>query len=130
MRCRLPRLTPTLYEEIKSSYGAALDAATQVVDKLERQAASKSVEEQVLERYARAPPAGEAEPADYAERRAAVQFAFDKLEQTLIRERIAVDKKRPDGRSAEEIRPISIEVGSRARGRTGRRCSRADRPRP
>ena len=39
------------------------------------------------------------------------QRAFDKLEKTLIRERIAVQKKRPDGRSSEEIRPISIEVG-------------------
>ena len=39
------------------------------------------------------------------------QRAFDKLEKTLIRERIAVHKKRPDGRSSEEIRPISIEVG-------------------
>src|SRR6202007_669170 len=34
-----------------------------------------------------------------------------KLEKTLIRERIAVHKKRPDGRSSEQIRPISIEVG-------------------
>ena len=30
---------------------------------------------------------------------------------TIIRERIAVDKKRPDGRGADEIRDISIEVG-------------------
>src|SRR5436305_560877 len=29
----------------------------------------------------------------------------------VIRQRIAVDKKRPDGRDAQEIRPISIEVG-------------------
>ena len=28
----------------------------------------------------------------------------------MIRERIAIQKKRPDGRSSEEIRPISIEV--------------------
>ena len=47
----------------------------------------------------------------YAEQRGARAARFDKLEKTIIRERIAVQKKRPDGRSAEEIRPISIEVG-------------------
>ena len=46
-------------------------------------------------------------------RRAAqqVQLAFDKLEKDTIRKRIAIDKKRPDGRAAEEIRDIWIEVG-------------------
>jgi polyribonucleotide nucleotidyltransferase len=101
-----PQVDPSFYEEIKSSYGDALDEATQVVDKLERQDACKAVEEQILAHYAPDP-----EAPDYGERRSAAQLAFDKLEQTLIRERIAVHKKRPDGRSAEEIRPLSIEVG-------------------
>jgi polyribonucleotide nucleotidyltransferase len=101
-----PQVDPSFYEEIKSSYGDALDQATQVVDKLERQDACKAVEEQILAHYAPDP-----EAPDYGERRSAAQLAFDKLEQTLIRERIAVHKKRPDGRGAEEIRPLSIEVG-------------------
>src|SRR5919204_467633 len=54
---------------------------------------------------------GEEGSEGYALRRAAVQLAFDKLEKTIIRERIAVHKKRPDGRAEKEIRPISIEVG-------------------
>ncbi|HEY3021602.1 MAG TPA: polyribonucleotide nucleotidyltransferase, partial [Solirubrobacteraceae bacterium] len=36
---------------------------------------------------------------------------FDKLEKQIIRQRIAVQKKRPDGRAESEIRPISIEAG-------------------
>ena len=40
-----------------------------------------------------------------------MQLAFDKLEKSIIRERIAVHKKRPDGRGENEIRDISIEVG-------------------
>src|SRR5207302_806807 len=95
-----------LLEQVKSSHGEQLDAATQVEDKLERQDATKAVEEAVLEQYA-----GDPEAEDYAERRSAAQLAFDKLEKALIRERIAVQKKRPDGRSADEIRPLSIEVG-------------------
>jgi polyribonucleotide nucleotidyltransferase len=102
----VPEVDPELYEQIEASYGAALDAATQVEDKLERQEATKAVEEEVLARYS-----GDPEAETYGEYRAKAQLAFDKLEKTLIRERIAVHKKRPDGRGAEEIRPISIEVG-------------------
>jgi polyribonucleotide nucleotidyltransferase len=102
----VPQVDEAVYEQVKASHGTALDAATQVEDKLERQDACKAVEEQVLAEYA-----GDAEAEDHAERRAAAQRAFDKLEKTLIRERIAVRKTRPDGRSSDEIRPISIEVG-------------------
>jgi polyribonucleotide nucleotidyltransferase len=101
----VPQVDPELYEQVKASHGAALDAATQVEDKLERQDACKAVEEQVLLQYA-----GDPEADAYAEYKANAQRAFDKLEKTMIRERIAVAKKRPDGRTAEEIRPISIEV--------------------
>ncbi len=95
-----------LYEQIKASHGEALDAATQIEEKLERQEACSAIEEQVLGKYS-----GDPEAEAYPEFRAKAQLAFDKLEKTLIRERIAVHKKRPDGRAADEIRPISIEVG-------------------
>ena len=104
---------PALLEQIRSSHGAALDAATQVEDKLERQDATKAVEAAILEQHAPAAPDGASEEqlVNAKERRAAVQLAFDKLEKAIIRERIAVHKKRPDGRSENEIRDISIEVG-------------------
>src|SRR6201982_3296543 len=43
--------------------------------------------------------------------RGRAQKAFDALEKRIIRERIAVHKKRPDGRAEREIRAISIEAG-------------------
>ncbi len=92
---------PALLDAIRASHGAALDAATQVEDKLERQAATKAVETAVFEQHA-----GDPESEGYAERRAAVALAFDKLERSIIRERIAIHKKRPDGRAANEIRDI------------------------
>jgi polyribonucleotide nucleotidyltransferase len=98
----VPQVDESLLSEVKDKFGAALTEATQVEDKLERQDATKRVEEQVLESFG-----GE----DDAEKRQAAQLAFDKLEKETIRQRIAVDKKRPDGRSADEIRPITIEVG-------------------
>jgi polyribonucleotide nucleotidyltransferase len=102
----VPQLDPAVYEAVKQAFGQALDAATQVEDKLARQDATRAVEEQVLAQFAPDPDA-----EDYAERRQQAQMAFDKLEKTLIRERIAVAKKRPDGRTADQIRPLSIEVG-------------------
>jgi polyribonucleotide nucleotidyltransferase len=99
-------LDPAVLDAVRGSHGAALDAATQVQDKLERQDATKAVEAGAHEQHSGSPD-GEG----YAERRAMVQMAFDKLEKSIIRERIAVHKKRPDGRREDEIRDISIEVG-------------------
>src|SRR6476660_8092473 len=101
-----PVIDEELVRQIGESHGAALDAATQVEDKLDRQAATKAVEEAVLEQYS-----GDPEADTYAEYRQKAQLAFDKLEKSIIRERIAVHKKRPDGRAEREIRDISIEVG-------------------
>jgi polyribonucleotide nucleotidyltransferase len=101
-----PEIDEGLLAQIRESHGAQLDEATQVVDKLERQDATKAVEAAVLEQYS-----GDPEAETYAEYRQRAQLAFDRLEKTVIRERIAVHKKRPDGRSEREIRPISIEVG-------------------
>jgi polyribonucleotide nucleotidyltransferase len=106
LQVEAPQVAPDLYDQINASHGAALQDATQVEDKLERQDATKAVEEQVLAQYSGAP-----ESDTYVEYRGNAQRAFDKLEKTLIRERIAVQKKRPDGRGADEIRPIAIEVG-------------------
>ncbi len=105
-RGRDPSVHDELYEQIKASHGsAALEPPPRSMDKLERQEATEAVEEQILEQYS-----GDPEAETYAEYRSNAQRAFDKLEKTMIRERIAVQKKRPDGRSSEEIRPISIEV--------------------
>jgi polyribonucleotide nucleotidyltransferase len=107
-----PGLDESLFAAVRTSHGRQLDDATQVVDKLERQDACRAVEVAVLEQHAPAAPEGASdEQLEQAKaRRAAAQMAFDKLEKSIIRERIAVHKKRPDGRAEDEIRDISIEV--------------------
>jgi len=102
----VPQTDTNLLEQVRREHGSDLDAATQVQDKLARQDATRAVETAVLEHYS-----GDPDSDGYAERRAAAQMAFDKLEKAIIRERIAVHKKRPDGRAANEIRDITIEVG-------------------
>ena len=44
-----------------------------------------------------------------------VKRAFEAVYKDVIRKKIAVDKRRPDGRSAEEIRPIWCEVAASPR---------------
>jgi len=102
-----PQVDEDLVRQVQEAFGDELDRATSVEDKLARQEETKAVEAKILERFA-----GEPESETYAEFRAKAQKAFDYLEKKIIRERIAVHKKRPDGRSAEEIRPIDIEVGT------------------
>ena len=107
------QVDPAVLDAIRASHGSELDDATQVEDKLERQDATKAVEQAILEQHAAPASEGASEEQLVAakQKRAAVQLAFDKLEKSIIRERIAVNKKRPDGRGENEIRDISIEVG-------------------
>jgi polyribonucleotide nucleotidyltransferase len=108
-----PAVDERLLADVRASHGRALDEATQVEDKLERQDATKAVEQAVLAEYGPSAPegAGEDQLEAAKTRRAAAQLAFDKLEKAIIRERIAIHKKRPDGRAEDEIRDITIEVG-------------------
>jgi polyribonucleotide nucleotidyltransferase len=101
-----PEIDSALLDQIKSSHGAAIDEATQVADKLARGEATDTVEEEVVAKYAEAANGDEPDP----ERVAEVKAAFAKLEKDTVRQRIAVDKKRPDGRAKDEIRPIECDV--------------------
>jgi len=101
-----PEVDESLLEEIRTSHGKTIDKATSIEAKLERQDASAAAKEEVLEKYAPADKDGEVD----SERRSEVSAAFSKLEKEIIRKRIAVDKKRPDGRAQDEIRPIECEV--------------------
>jgi polyribonucleotide nucleotidyltransferase len=101
-----PAIDEGLLEQIRSSYGEQLDAATQVEQKLARQDAIAAVEADALAEFA----AGDGEVEVDPEKAPEVSRAFAKLEKDVIRKRIAVDKKRPDGRAQDEIRPIDCEV--------------------
>ena len=58
------------------------------------------------------PPPAEGEPAtkDSATRQY-IKRAFEAVYKDLVRKKIAIDKRRPDGRAADEIRAIWCEVG-------------------
>jgi polyribonucleotide nucleotidyltransferase len=50
-------------------------------------------------------------PVKDAMTRQFVKRAAESIYKELVRRKIAVEKRRPDGRAAEEIRPVSCEVG-------------------
>ena len=106
MEIEIPKVDEGLFAAVQESHGAALDAATQIFDKLERQNESERVMDEAVAAHS-----GDETDAEYADRKAAAQMAVDKLEKQIIRQRIAIHKKRPDGRGEDEIRPISIEAG-------------------
>jgi polyribonucleotide nucleotidyltransferase len=51
------------------------------------------------------------EPAKDSLTRSYIKKAGDAIYKDLVRKKIAIDKRRPDGRGTEEIRPIEVEVG-------------------
>ncbi len=102
----VPQVDESLLADLVERFGAKLSEATSVVDKLDRQDATKVVEDEAVEALSGSP-----EDPEYSERRASVERAFGGLEKDTVRKRIAVEKKRPDGRAADEIRDIWIEVG-------------------
>ncbi len=105
LEIEVPQVDEDLARQIAEKYGERLDQATSVEDKLDRQAATKAVEEEAVAEFAGAP-----ESDTYAEFRQRAQLAFDALEKKIIRERIAIQKKRPDGRQPDEIRAIDIQI--------------------
>jgi polyribonucleotide nucleotidyltransferase len=111
LEVEVPEPDPALLEQIRSEFGPRLDEATSVAEKLARQEAVASVEDDALEKLG---DVGEGGDPD-VERRAEVSAAFNQVEKEIIRRRIAVEKKRPDGREAGEIRPIECEVDVAAR---------------
>ena len=101
-----PKLDEGLLSEIRSSHGQKLVDAIATEGKLERYEAIDEVKAAVVAHYA--PDQGDEDAV--AARKAEVGSAFDAIEKETIRKAIAVDKKRPDGRAQDEIRPIETEV--------------------
>jgi polyribonucleotide nucleotidyltransferase len=101
-----PKLDESLLERIRSGFGQKIDAATSIKEKLARQDAADAVKLEVVEELVDSEEDGEVGEVRTAE----VKAAFSSVEKDVIRKRIAVEKKRPDGRAQDEIRPIECEV--------------------
>ena len=107
LEVEVPELDEDLLEEIRASYGEKIDEATAIEGKLERQDAINAVKDEVLEQVRARQRRRRGRPGRSRPRSSAPSPSSRR---TSIRKRIAVDKKRPDGRAEDEIRPIETEV--------------------
>lgn len=91
----------TLIEEMLQKYGTRIEEALRCKAKLEREHALHTIEEEVALFYA-----SQIEPAHSP---VAVGFAFKEAQARLMRHRILKENIRLDGRSCQDIRPITVE---------------------
>ncbi len=101
-----PSIDEGILSDVRSQFGEKIAQAASVQAKLERQDALGAVKDEVVAALA---PAGADGEADH-DRVSEVKSAFSAVEKEIIRKAIAIDKKRPDGRAQDEIRPIECEV--------------------
>jgi polyribonucleotide nucleotidyltransferase len=108
LQVEAPSIDEGLLEQIRSSHGQALVDAIATEGKLERYEAIDNVKDEVVAAYALENSENTGEVDD--DRVAEVRAAVNAIEKDTIRKAIAVEKKRPDGRAQDEIRPIECEV--------------------
>jgi polyribonucleotide nucleotidyltransferase len=99
---------PAIYEAVVAAFTEKMTAAVTVPEKLERYAKIDEIKAEIKEQF----KAGDELDEDAATKHASdVSAAAKDLEKNITRKLIAVDKKRPDGRAKDEIRPIETEAG-------------------
>jgi polyribonucleotide nucleotidyltransferase len=98
-----PVLNEEMLGEIQRNYSDRLRAALDTTnhEKRDSYAAVDALKKEVVEGY----------PEDEPEKRPMAKKVFDHLKETIFRDDILNNRRRPDGRRFSEIRPISCEVG-------------------
>jgi len=101
----IPPLKPnnTLFEEIKNKYYSKILEKSNTPGKQNRAIAMKELVNQIVNEYCTdeedSPPKKE------------IKSIFERIETIAVRDQIIKAGKRPDGRSLNDIRPITCEVG-------------------
>jgi polyribonucleotide nucleotidyltransferase len=105
---RLVAVETAVREQFESELRALTDAEQ---DSKELKSAKRSLlYEHIVESVQLPFPTGGEDGEKDAVTRSYVKKACDAIYKSLVRRKIAVDKRRPDGRSETEIRPIEVEV--------------------
>ncbi len=98
-----PALNEEMLGEIQRNYTDRLRSALDTTNQEKRNsyATVDALKKEVVEGY----------PEDEPEKRQMAKRVFDHLKETIFRDDILNNRRRPDGRRFSEIRPISCEVG-------------------
>ena len=98
-----PQLNEEMLGEIERNYSERLRQSldTEAQGKIASYAAVDALKKEVVESY----------PEDAPDKRQMAKKIFDHLKETIFRDDILNNRRRPDGRRFSEIRPIDCEVG-------------------
>ena len=96
-----------LLATITEQYGAALEAAYSIADKMERQKTLQTIQSDLLQDLHNDADAQE----DPTITKSAILSAYNTLKKQIVRGRILAGQPRIDGRDTETVRPINIRVG-------------------
>jgi polyribonucleotide nucleotidyltransferase len=114
-RIRLESVLQPVREQFETDLRALTDAEqdSKELKSAKRQLLFDHIVETVQLPFPVGPAAGEGEAPTVKDSltKSFVKKAAEAIYKELVRRKIAVEKNRPDGRSPEEIRPISCEVG-------------------
>ena len=92
---------PELEKDVKDFAFDMVKEAMYIMDKDERNAAIDAVNEKVNEEFAE----------KYADNLADIKEVLYTMQKKIVRNMLLNEKRRPDGRAFDEVRPISCEVG-------------------
>ncbi len=88
-----------LYQTLEKQFGESISQILNISDKLTREEKTKKVYEKALEQF------------EESHTSLTVRFTLEKIEKNILRRQIVASGKRVDGRSSDDIRPISCEIG-------------------
>ncbi len=95
---KLVNADQTLYKTFVKQFGEGINQAHTIADKDTRDRALKKISDEALKQYKETHSS------------ITVSFTLEKLEKDIVREKIIKTGKRSDGRSNDEVRPISCEI--------------------
>jgi len=104
-------------EPVRAQFGGELRALTDAeqdskqLKSAKRHLLFEKIADEVQLSFPVGPEPESGEPAKDSATKAWVKRACESIYKDLVRKKIAVEKRRPDGRATDEIRPIEIEVG-------------------
>jgi polyribonucleotide nucleotidyltransferase len=106
MKVELKQVTAELKSIVEGLAKKKISDSLKIEDKIKRQDAVATVKKEALETMKKE-LGGDA----YEEQENDIKNLLEETEASLIRQAIAKEKKRPDGRAFDEIRPITCEIG-------------------
>ncbi|MCJ7806272.1 MAG: polyribonucleotide nucleotidyltransferase, partial [Clostridia bacterium] len=96
-----PELPPVIVDKVEPTIREGVRAALKIANKKEREDKLADLKKELIERFL----------GDYPENESVLRKIFDGVLKDTLRKMIVREDLRPDGRSSQEIRPITCDLG-------------------